>query len=431
MKMSTEIVWPRFLSTGCLSLILAIPLFLSACSNGYTKSSQKSNQPAVPVKVATAVQKDVPVQLRAIGNVEAYSTVEVKPQIDGELARVYFEEGDEVKKGELLFLIDTRPFEAALRQAEANLARDIAQLKKAKEDARRYTDLFKKGIVSEQEYDQYRTNFEALEATVKADRAVLENAKLELEYCYIRSPINGRIGEILVHEGNTVKGRDTTLAIINQTKPIYVSFSVPEQYLSEIRKYMSTMGKLKVEAYVPERESKPKVISKKESESNTSVSSKESNTETITFKNEPNPIVGELSFINNKVDEATGTIMLKGVFQNEDETLWPGRFANVALTLTTQPNAVVVPSQAIQIGQEGHYLFVVKPDLTVESRPVVLGIRPNQKEVVIVNGLQPGEKVVTEGQLQLAPGVKVEIKESEASETQNSYGLDKKMGSNY
>jgi multidrug efflux system membrane fusion protein len=385
----------------------------------------------VPVKVATAVQKDVPVQLRAIGNVEAYSTVEVKPQIDGELARVYFEEGDEVKKGELLFLIDTRPFEAALRQAEANLARDIAQLKKAKEDARRYTDLFKKGIVSEQEYDQYRTNFEALEATVKADRAVLENAKLELEYCYIRSPINGRIGEILVHEGNTVKGRDTTLAIINQTKPIYVSFSVPEQYLSEIRKYMSTMGKLKVEAYVPERESKPKVISKKESESNTSVSSKESNTETITFKNEPNPIVGELSFINNKVDEATGTIMLKGVFQNEDETLWPGRFANVALTLTTQPNAVVVPSQAIQIGQEGHYLFVVKPDLTVESRPVVLGIRPNQKEVVIVNGLQPGEKVVTEGQLQLAPGVKVEIKESEASETQNSYGLDNKMGSNY
>lgn len=363
-----------------VGLLLAVSFLFVSCSREHGQSSGKPGQPgmneAVPVTVATVVQKDIPVQLRAIGNVEAYSTVSVKSRVVGQLVGVYFKEGQEVKKGDPIFVIDPRPFEAALRQAEANLARDRAQMKKAEADANRYSDLFKRGIVSQQDYDQNRTNFEALRATVKADDAAVENAKVQLGYCYIYSPINGRIGKLMINQGNMVKDNDTVLVVINQTKPIYADFYIPQQELPKIKKYMA-LEKLKVEAIIP--------------------------------GDKDHPVVGELTFINNQVDINTGTILLKGLFPNENETLWPGQFVNVVLTLTEQPKAVLVPFSAVQTGQDGQYVFVVKPDLTVESRPVVVGGNLD-REVVIAKGLRAGEKVVTEGQLRLAPGIKVEIK---------------------
>ena len=375
-----------FLFIRC-SFILGIVILTTSCSPG---SIEKHAMPAsAPVTVAVAVQKDIPVQIHTIGNVEAYSTVSVKTQVEGELYRIHFKEGQEVQKGSLLFVIDPRPFKASLRQAVANLAKDTAQMKKAEIDTRRYEDLFKNGVVSRQEYDQYRTDYESLSATVKASAAAVVNARLQLGYCYIRSAINGRIGKLAVHQGNIVKANDSILVTINQTKPIYVTFSLPEQELSEIRKYKA-LGTLKVEVLVP--------------------------------GNEMNPTVGELTFINNEVNNSTGTIQLKAVFANEDESLWPKQFVEVALTLTTQQNAVVIPTQAIQMGQGGQYVFVVKPDFTVEFRPVVPGNILNQ-ETVIAKGLQPGEKVVTDGQLQLAPGIKVEIKNDLEALAQNNSGL--------
>lgn len=370
------------------SFILGIVILTISCSPGPKEKHAMTT--SVPVTVAVAEQNDVPIQIRTIGNVEAYSTVLVKTRVEGELSRVYFKEGQEVKKGDLLFMIDSRPFKALLRQFEANLARDTAQMKKAEADVRRYEELLKSGVVSKQEYDQYRTNFEALSATVRADEAAVVNAKLQLGYCHIRSPINGRIGRIEVNQGNIVKDIDTILVTINQTKPIYVTFFLPEQELSEVRRHMAQKD-LKVEAIVP--------------------------------NDEMNPAAGKLTFINNEVNKSTGTILLKALFANEDESLWPRQFVNVALTLTIQYDAVVIPSRAIQIGQEGHYVFVVRSDFTVESRPVVLGNRFHQ-ETVITKGLRPGEKVVIDGQFQLAHGSKVEIKNNTEPLAQNG-GMDR------
>jgi multidrug efflux system membrane fusion protein len=366
----------------------------------------KKERPKVawPVEVAAAVQKTVPVQLRVIGNVQAYSTVSVKSRIAGQLIRVYFKEGQDARKGELLFTIDPRPFEAALKlaeanlerdmaqviQAEANIARDMAQEKNAQVEADRYKLLFERGVVSKEQSDNFRTNAEALEAAVLADRASkanaeaavvadrasVENAKLQLSYCSIFSPTDGRTGSLIVQEGNMIKDNDTVMVVINQMTPIYVAFSVPEENLAGIKKYMGE-GKLKVEALIPNDEARPEK--------------------------------GFISFIDNAVDTATGTIRLKGTFANKEKRLWPGQFVRVVLTLTEEPNAIVVPSQAIQTGQEGPYVFVVKPDLTVESRPVVLGLTLND-ETVIQKGVNPDEKVVTDGQLRLYPGAKVEIK---------------------
>jgi len=360
---------------------------------------------AVPVTIATVMQKTVPVQVRVIGNVQAYSTVSVKSQVSGEVTRVHFKEGQYVKAGELLFTVDPRAFEVALQQAEANLARDLAKLKEAEAnltrdmalaknaeaEARRYAELIEKEVISKEEYDQRRTNAEAQAAAVqadqaavqtaqeaiRADKAAIENAKIQLGYTSIRSPMNGRTGNLLVHEGNIVKANDNpVLVVINQVSPIYIAFSVPEQHLAEIKKYMA-LGKLLVEATVP--------------------------------GDEEHAAQGELIFVDNAVDQATGTIQLKAIYPNKDNVLWPGQFVNVVLTLTTQPNAVVVPSQAIQTGQQGQYVFVVKSDLTVEPRPITDG-RTLDGETVIENGLQAGEKVVTDGQLQLVPGAKVEVK---------------------
>ncbi len=358
---------------------LLIVLDLSGCgraapSTGPANAAQK----AVPVTVSAVIKKKVPVQARAIGNVQAYSTVAVKAQVGGELTRVHFKEGQDVRRGELLFTIDPRPFEAQLKQAEANLAKDKVQVANARKEVDRYTELFKGGFATQQQYDQVRTNADALEAAVQADQAALENARLQLEYSTIQSPIDGRTGNLMVHEGNLVKANDTTpLVIINQISPIYVAFSVPEQDLPEIKRYV-TKGKLKVEAIPP--------------------------------KVEGSPSVGELTFIDNAIDPATGTIMLKATFPNQDRTLWPGQFVSVILTLTIQPNAVVIPSQAIQTGQQGSYVFVVKPDLTVETRPVTVD-RMIDHDAVIKEGVKQGEVVVTDGQLRLSQGVKVQIKD--------------------
>jgi multidrug efflux system membrane fusion protein len=317
--------------------------------------------------------------------VQAYATVIVKSKVGGEIVRVHFTEGQDVKKGELLFTIDPRPYESALKQAEANLERDLARAKNAQEDARRYEFLIQKGVVARQQYEKFRTDADALEATVLADRAAVENAKIQLGYCFIHSPIDGRTGSLIVQQGNIIKAEDITLVVINQVIPIDVTFSVPEQFLPEIKKYMAT-GKLLVEALIP--------------------------------TNKERPEKGVITFIDNAVDTNTGTIRLKGTFNNHEKKLWPGQFVTIALTLTTEPNAIVVPSQTIQTGQEGQYVFVVKEDLTVESRPVVAG-RTVNNETVIQKGLEVNERVVTDGQLRLYPGAKVEIKTSDSSKANN------------
>ena len=383
-------------------ILLVFPLLFMACSSN-TKG-EHSPPRGVPVLASSVTQKDVPVQLRAIGNVQAYSIVSVKTMVGGEIFRVHFNEGQDVRKGNLLFTIDPRPFEAALKQAEANLGRDMAQLKQAEAnlardtaqaknaevDAKRYEMLIEKNVVARQQYDQFRTNAEALNATVaadraaienaeaaiRADRAAVENAKIQLGYCSIYSPIDGRTGNLLVQQGNVVKANDIALVTINQVNPIYVSFSVPEQNLPEIKKYMA-VGKLKVEALPP--------------------------------NDTKGPEEGFLSFIDNAIDRTTGTIMLKGTFANTDRRLWPGQFVNVMLTITMQPGAILVPSQAIQTGQQGEYVFVVKSDLTVEQRSITT-IRTVNNETIVEKGLQAGERVVTDGQLQLVPGTKVEVK---------------------
>ncbi|MGC1454882.1 MAG: efflux RND transporter periplasmic adaptor subunit [Nitrospirota bacterium] len=361
---------------ACTKLIIVFTLFLilSACS-GNGKAKQAA-QRVVPVKIGDVMQQNIPVQINAIGNVEAYNAVSIKALVGGEVEGVYFQEGQEVKKGDLLFKIDARPYAAALRQAEAALARDQAQAKNAEEQARRYAVLVEKEYVSKDQYDQLRANADALAATIDADRANVDNSRLQLEYCTIKSPINGRAGTVLVNNGNVIKANDIAMTTINQIVPTYVTFSVPEQNLSDIKKY-TAMKELKVEAIIPGEEKRP--------------------------------VLGELTFIDNAVDKTTGTITLKGTFQNTDRRLWPGQFVNVVLTLTTQRNAVVMPAAALQAGQQGQYVFVVKPDFTVESRPVTVAWSYGDLAVV-AQGVTPGEKVVTDGQLNLVSGVTVELK---------------------
>lgn len=334
---------------------------------------------AVPVLVATAVKKSVPIQIRAVGNVEPYTTVAVKSQVTGVLMQAHFKEGQDVKKGQLLFTIDPRPFEAALKQAEANLARDSAQLRNLREQVKRYAELVEKQYVSREQFDQIKTNADAAEAVVEADKAAVENAKVQLSYCYIYSPVNGRAGTLLVNEGNLVRVNDgTPLVVINQIAPIYVTFSVPEQHLADLKRHMAS-GKLTVAARFESDEGRPET--------------------------------GALVFVDNAVDRSTGTIKLKAEFSNGERRLWPGQFVNVALTLSTQADAVVVPSEAVQVGPQGQQIFVVKEDRRVEVRPVTVG-QTQEGESVIAKGLAAGETVVREGQFLLGPGSRVDIREA-------------------
>ena len=356
-----------------LALLLSVSLFTPACSG----DKKPPPPPPVPVLVGTVTEKTVPVELKNIGNVEAYSTVSIKSRLAGQLVQVNFKEGQDVKEGELLFVIDPRPYEAALRQAEANLERDKALANKALADAGRYAELIRKQFVSQQDYEQAKATADSLGATVHADQVAVQNARLNLSYCYLKAPLSGRTGSLIAHQGNMIKeNADTAMVVINQIQPIYVSFAIPEQNLAEIRKYMA-MEKVPVSAVIAGQENSPEM--------------------------------GILTFIDNTVDKATGTILCKATFTNEAKRLWPGVFVNVVVKLAAQPNAILVPSQALQTSQEGQIVFVVKPDLSVEVRRVEVD-RSLGGETIIKQGLTPGERVVTEGQLRLVPGAKVQIK---------------------
>jgi multidrug efflux system membrane fusion protein len=360
------------LSPSRLFAVMTALLLLGACSKEAEKD-ETSN--AAPVAVSVAATKNVPVVIKAIGTAEPYNTVSVRAQVAGEITSIRFKQGQEVSQGDLLFTIDPRPYQAALEGALADLARDKATLKSAEDDVRRYGELIKKDYVTSQQYDQVVANANALKATVAADRAAVKNARINLGYCTVRSPITGRTGKVLVQPGNVINANNEPVVTINQITPIYVSFSVPERYLSDIRRHFAR-GTLGVEATSPDQ-----------GESS---------------------FQGKLSFINNTVDPSTGTILMKATFRNHEEALWPGQFVNVALTLAISENAVVVPSQAVQRGQQGEYVFVVKPDMTVELRSIQAGQRLDG-DTVIRTGLDAGEKVVTDGQLRLFPGARVEI----------------------
>src|SRR5262245_43788355 len=394
-----------------LALTGVLGALLSGCPRDRAESKQPNRAPVVPVAVAPVEQKAMPVQVQAIGTVEAFSVVSIKAQVGGELMRVHFKEGQDVKKGELLFTIDPRPFEAALAQAQANLARDKgliqqaraaldrdrakvsqtqaalardkAQAKNAEVEAARYAEWVKRGLIAQEQADQSRTTAESLSHTVladeadiksaeetvradeaavnsaqqavKADEAAVDNAQILLGYTSIRSPIDGRTGSLMLHEGNVVRSggtSDSTLVVINQVQPIFVSFTVPQQQLPIIRRYMAD-GKLEVRALPP---------------------------------GETQPLKGVVTFIDNAVDQATGTIRLKATFPNEERRLWPGQFVNASLTLTVDPDAIVVPSAAVQSGQQGQYVFVVKDGSTVDMRRITVK-RTQGSETVIGDGL--------------------------------------------
>ncbi len=331
----------------------------------------------VPVTVDTVVEKTMPVEVNAVGRVEPYTTVSLRSRVDGQVLSVHFVEGQCVQAGQLLFTIDSRSFEAQLEQAQGNLAKDQAQLQHAIAQMERNAAVVEKGYVSREQYDQAVAAANAMKASVSADEAAVKNAQLQVEYCFIHSPITGLTGAVQIDPGNLVKANDTatTLVVINQIQPIYVGFYVPERNLPEIKMYMAS-GKPQVEATIPDHEQAP--------------------------------ASGELTFLDNTVNTATGTVRLRGTFANADRSLWPGQFVDVVLTLTTQPGAIVIPSRAVSTGPQGQYVFVVKPDLTVEDRPVVVA-RTVGEESVIGKGVSPGEQVVTDGQLRLFPGAHVKI----------------------
>ena len=424
------------------ALVVPMAVALVAALSGGCSDRQSSAQPpraaapAVPAGVATAEQKDVPVQIIAVGNVQSIATVGVKSQIAGQILEVHFREGQDVARGALLFTIDPRPLEAAVRQAQANLARDtaalrqaeaahaqrqaevtqaranldrdVAQLDNARVQEQRYRALVDRELIAREQYDQVRTTLVALQATAQASRAALENtqasvraaeanqetarasiraneamveaAQVQLGYTTIRAPMAGRTGNLLVQAGNVLKSNeDGPLVVIAQLRPIYVSFTVPEQHVGDIARYRAA-GTLTVEA---------------------------------TPAGTNRPATGTLSFVNNSVDTTTGSIQLKATFPNADDALWPGQFVDVALTLTRAP-AVTVPTRAVQAGQQGPFVFVVKPDLTVESRRVRVG-RRLPTELVIEEGVRAGERVVTDGQLRLVPGARIEVKPARPS----------------
>lgn len=364
-------------------IILTVLLLAStaACmgdsSVGDTAEARAAGPPAVPVTTAAVVQKPMPIEILVIGSVEPYSSVAIRSQITGQLLKVNFREGDIVQRGQVLFELDRRPLEAALEQAQANLTRDLAQAANADVQASRFNQLVERGIAPREQADTAKTSVAALNATVEADRAAVTNAKIQLQYATITAPITGRTGALMVHQGNLVRANDQTpLVVINEVAPISVAFTIPEARLADLRRYMSR-GSLTV---------------------------------TATPQGSDSPASGRITFIDNAVDQNTGTIRIKGTFPNTDGRLWPGQFVNVVVTLSTEPLAIVVPSAAVQAGQEGTYVFAVKPDQSVEMRPITVA-RVRGAESVIASGVRPGETVVTDGHLRLVPGGRISVKQ--------------------
>ncbi|HEY8069764.1 MAG TPA: efflux RND transporter periplasmic adaptor subunit [Burkholderiales bacterium] len=359
----------------------AVVAYFSADSRAREKAAPKGPA-AVPVSVAPAVLRNAPVRLQAIGNVEAYTTVAVKSRVDGQINEVLFQEGKEVKKGEVIFRIDPRPFEAALKQAEAQALRDGANRDQAVSQERRYQELLDKNFVSKDAYAQFRTNAATAEATFKATQAMLENARLNLDYTIIRSPVDGYVGRALLQAGNMVKANDTiSLVVINQVKPVYVSFAIPEQQLPKVRDLMRK-GPLTVNVAQP---------------------------------NSDKPLAaGRIAFLDNAVDQTTGTIKVRAIFDNVDAALWPGQFVSVLVKLYDQ-DAIVIPSRALQTGPTGQFVYVVKADMTVEMRKVAVARNEGDMAVLAEGGLVNGDKVVVRGALRLAPGARVNILEGAAA----------------
>ena len=386
-------------------IALAIVLTGVACNKKPEQAAGPPNPamfPPVPVSIAKATQESVPVEIGGVGNVEAISTVQVRSQVSGQLMKVHFSEGQNVAKDQLLFEIDSRPFRDALRQAEAAvardraeirsaeaaLARDQAQAKNADAEAARYAQLVKAGDISQSQADRVRTSSEMFRESAHAAQAVIEKAKAalqsnlvavetakrQLSWCEVRAPISGRTGPLLTDAGNLVKENDTPLVLIHQVSPIYVSFTVPEQHLADIRR-LQAHGRLPVRVSLQ-------------------------NTATELER-------GRLALIDNAVDSATGTIRLRASFDNKGGALWPGQFVNATITLDTLNNATVVPAEAVQTGQQGQFVFAVKSDQSVEIRPVTPG-RSVAGRMVIQNGVAPGDTVVTDGHMRLFPGVRIQ-----------------------
>lgn len=366
--------------------LTAISLAIAAsvsCSRTSAAASRARGPAAVPVVVAQAVRADVPDRIEAVATVEPVATVSVKAQAGGRIEAVRFAEGQNVRKGDLLFQIDARPYQAALAQAQGGLARDLAQAHNSATQATRAEQLAAEGVLSREDHDQAIATAAAQKAGAAADAAAVESARLNLAYTQVRAPIGGRTGSVLVHVGNVVKaGDDTPLVVINRIDPIYVSFAVPERRLAALRAAQSG-GALQVQAAI---------------------------------SGDPQPVQGgRLTFIDNEVDRTTGTIRLKATFGNAAGRLWPGQFVNARLTLGVQPGATVVPAAAVQAGQNGSYVFVMKPDKTVEQRAVVSRAAPDPATAVIEKGVQPGETVVVDGQLGLSNGTPVQVKPAAGS----------------
>jgi multidrug efflux system membrane fusion protein len=373
-------------------IILASTLLIviGATAVRYTKKpTQSSKGPApnaasrgVPVLAEPVATRDVPVYLRGLGSVLAFNTVTVKARVDGQITKINFREGQEVKQGDLLVEIDPRPYTAQLHTAEANLAKDEATLADAKLNLARFTELWKAGVISQQQYNTQQSLVGQIQGSIGADQAAIENAKLQLMYSRITSPIGGRIGLRLVDIGNIVHASDQNgLVVITQLQPIAVLFTLPEDYIPQVMQHMRK-GQLEVDAY--SRDDRTKLAS------------------------------GKLLTLNNEIDATTGTNKYKAVFQNEGRVLWPNQFVNIRLLLETKQNAITVPAAAIQRGNQGTFTYVVKPDNTVEPRVVKVGVTEGNL-ASIESGLQPGELVVTDGQDKLQPGAKVEVQRGNRS----------------
>jgi multidrug efflux system membrane fusion protein len=409
-----------------LIALICASLAISACSKGGADPQQPASGAgregggraggrggrgagggSVPVVTAHAVSKAVPVTIPAVGTAEPLATVQIRSQVTGQLSAIHFTEGQDVRKGAPLFTLDARPFEATLQQAQAVLARDTAQAKNAQSQRARYDDLFKRGLIPRDQYETQIANAAALEATLAADQAQIDNARLNLQYTRILAPISGRSGALGVHQGDLVRANDTTpLVVINQIAPIFVTFSVPGRYLPDVRRYQS-QGPLRIEALIqaggtPGAQQIAPVPPGTQPPGGTDGASASAPPVPITSTTEG----GTVSFIDNSVDPTTGTIKMKGTFANQDHALWPGLFVQVTLVLRTDPTAIVVPAAAVQTSQSGQFVFVVKPDRTVDVRAVTVE-RQQGDEAVVSHGLAAGEEVVTDGQLRLTAGARV------------------------
>jgi multidrug efflux system membrane fusion protein len=400
--------------SGALALMAMTAFLAAGCGQ---KQEMSFNRPPAPVMVAAAAPQDVPVYLDQIGKCVAREVVEIRPQVSGRITNIHFTDGAEIKKGDLLFTIDPRPFQTSLQQAEANLAkdralkrqaeaalaRDRAQAKLGDGQARRYAQLNRQGVVSNEQFDQMQTNAEALNATVaadeatvrnaeeaiKADEAAIENAKLQLSYCFIRSPIEGRAGQRLVDVGNLASpGATTPLLVIQRLDPIYADFTISQNDLSAVQRNMAH-GALKAEVRLPDEADKP--------------------------------VVGNLTFLDNEVKNTTGTVNLRATIANGERRFWPGRFVNVRLVLSVLRGALLIPATAPQMSAKGQFVYVIKEDSTAEMRMVTVGQRQGDM-VVIEKGINSGEKVVVNGQLGVTPGGKVLVEQPKGADLTESGG---------